>query len=206
MWLRYACWWYPAGEYKNKIYLYYLKLTITFIYVSMNLIRIFAKKFEMRLWSSRLRHKKIDRTRGDGSDCSSGSWKHGFQWKLLIAFQLSWDCLEHIMDLWYDQKSYKTVSIGEVIMGVEIIHCKNPESCWRSPIGLLIIDNLKPKGTSPTAADGIATFHHCNLRHCNLPTNPCHFRRSLSNLFNKVIVGDQSGKPIESQPLRPQPS
>ena len=56
------------------------------------------------------------------------------------------------------KKSYITISIGEVIVGVEIIHCKNPENWWRSPIGLLIIDNLKPKGTSPSAADGIATF------------------------------------------------
>ena len=47
--------------------------TITFIYVSMNLIRIFAKKFGDEVVIPQTETQKIDRTRGDGSDCSSGS-------------------------------------------------------------------------------------------------------------------------------------
>ena len=96
------------------------------------------------------------------------------------------------------KKSYKTISIGEVIVGVEISSTtKTLRIDGAAPIGLLIIDNLKPKGTSPTAADGISKHSTIVIFVIVifLPTLVTSVA-PWATPFNKVIVGDQSGKPI----------
>ena len=114
---------------------------------------------EMRLWSLQTETQK-DRS-------NQRRWKRLFQRFLktrfpmkasLIAFQLSWDCLEHIMDRWYDQKELYNDQHWRGYYGSRNYPLQKPRGGGAAIWSLLIIDNLKPKEPPPTAADGIAAF------------------------------------------------